>query len=62
MFDTLSDGKTCEDIDECLLDNGLCQQICINKVGLCPPDLRERILLSGWRSRVRLQGGLQTRG
>ena len=34
MFSTRSDGKTCEDIDECSLDNGLCQQICINKVGV----------------------------
>ena len=34
MFYTFSDGKTCQDIDECLLDNGLCQQICINKVSL----------------------------
>ena len=34
MFYTRSDGLTCEDIDECSLDNGLCQQICINKVGV----------------------------
>jgi hypothetical protein len=31
---TKDDGKTCGDRDDCLINNGDCNQVCINRVGL----------------------------